>query len=147
MGALSLRCRGQPARSPYLLKLMHVINIIAVAVGSALGGIGRYALSSIPLKTPFPFLTLLVNILGALLIGFIAGLAGRYSTMPESTVLFWKTGVCGGFTTFSTFALETCNLFRDGMSLAGTLYILLSVGGCVLGVLLGTKLSQLVGRS
>lgn len=125
---------------------MSASNILAVAIGSALGGAGRYALSSIPLKSSFPVLTLLVNVLGALLIGFVTGLAARrFPAQGGAAVLFWKTGVCGGFTTFSTFSLETFDLFRRGMPVIGSLYIGISVAGCLLGVFLGEKIAQQIG--
>ena len=75
------------------------MNFMFVGLGGALGAIGRYAISMIPIKTEFPFLTLIINILGALLIGFISGMVGAKQDVSQNTVLFWKTGVCGGFTT------------------------------------------------
>lgn len=121
--------------------------MLAVAVGSALGGAGRYALSLLPLKSSFPLATFLVNVLGAFLIGFVTGLAARNSKMPESTVLFWKTGICGGFTTFSTFSLETFTLLRKGMTAVGVLYIAASVAGCLLSVFFGERSARLIFRS
>ncbi len=115
-----------------------------VALGGALGAAGRYALSLIPVRTEFPFITLMTNILGAIAIGFIAGLLGTRDDLSPNVALFWKTGVCGGFTTFSTFSLEAWQLLEKGNYLLSALYALLSVVCCVAGVWLGRKLSGLI---
>lgn len=115
-----------------------------VALGGALGAAGRYALSLIPVRTEFPFITLMTNILGAMAIGFIAGLLGTRDDLSPNVALFWKTGVCGGFTTFSTFSLEAWQLLEKGNYLLSALYALLSVVCCVAGVWLGRKLSGLI---
>ena len=78
-----------------------MINLLIVAAGGALGAAGRYAVGLLPVKTDFPLLTLLVNAAGAVIIGFLAGLFAR-GGLTDRRLLFWKTGVCGGFTTFST---------------------------------------------
>ena len=120
------------------------MGFLFVALGGALGAIGRYAISLIPVKTGFPILTLITNIIGAILIGFIVGVVSNKSNASDNTVLFWKTGVCGGFTTFSTFSLEALSLFEKKSYLFGSIYILLSVSFCVLGVLLGKRLAMLL---
>ena len=120
------------------------MSFLFVALGGALGAIGRYAISLIPVKTGFPILTLITNIIGAILIGFIVGVVSNKSNASDNTVLFWKTGVCGGFTTFSTFSLEALSLFEKKSYLFGSIYILLSVSFCVLGVLLGKRLALLL---
>ena len=117
------------------------MEFLFVALGGAAGAVSRYAISLIPVKSGFPILTLMTNIIGAVLIGFIAGIAGSKNEISKNTVLFWKTGVCGGFTTFSTFSLEAYNLFDNGKYVIGGLYVLLSCCGCILGVLCGRKLS------
>ncbi|MBQ1350166.1 MAG: fluoride efflux transporter CrcB [Ruminococcus sp.] len=115
-----------------------------VALGGALGAAGRYALSLIPVRTEFPSITLMTNILGAMAIGFIAGLLGTRDDLSPNVALFWKTGVCGGFTTFSTFSLEAWQLLEKGNYLLSALYALLSVVCCVAGVWIGRKLSGLI---
>ncbi|SER89572.1 fluoride efflux transporter CrcB [Lachnobacterium bovis] len=120
------------------------MKFIFVALGGALGAIARYAISLIPVRMTFPVLTLVTNIAGAILIGFIVGIADRKGDVSANAVLFWKTGVCGGFTTFSTFSLESCNLFEKRIYIAGGIYVALSVGCCVLGILIGKKLSYLI---
>ena len=78
-------------------------------------------------------------LLGAVVIGAVAQAAGQLP-MSKSAVLFLKTGLCGGFTTFSTFSLETVELLEQGRWAAGGGYILASVGLCLAGVLLGRAL-------
>ena len=107
-----------------------------VALGGALGAVLRYAVSLIPVRGGFPVLTLLTNLLGALLIGFIADAAEITAPSP-SLILFVKTGLCGGFTTFSTFSLESYTLIKAGQKGTAVLYIALSVGLCLLGIWLG----------
>lgn len=118
------------------------MNFVLVGLGGAVGAMLRYAVGYIPYKGVFPLLTLLVNLLGALLIGFVSGIADK--KLSENVVLFLKTGVCGGFTTFSTFSLEAFKLFEAHHSFLALLYMLLSVGLCLAGVFVGTLLSEKV---
>ena len=120
------------------------MSFVFVALGGALGAVARYAISLIPVKTEFPILTLSTNIIGAILIGFIVGVVSNRSNVSENAVLFWKTGVCGGFTTFSTFSLETVTLFEKKAYFLGSIYIVLSLSFCILGILLGKKLAMLL---
>ncbi len=122
------------------------MNFVFVALGGALGAVGRYAISMIPLKTDFPFLTLITNILGAVLIGLIAGMASARQELSPNTVLFWKTGVCGGFTTFSTFSLEAYELFEKGSPILGLVYAVVSVVSCILGIICGKKIAAIFGE-
>ena len=120
------------------------MSFLFVALGGALGAVARYAISLIPVKTGFPLLTLITNIIGAVLIGFIVGVTNNKEGISDNTVLFWKTGVCGGFTTFSTFSLEAFNLFDNKKYAIGGLYVVLSCGCCILGILCGKKLASLI---
>ncbi len=122
------------------------MGFLFVALGGAVGAMGRYAISLLPVKTSFPILTLIVNIIGAALIGFIAGIVSSNNEVSANTVLFWKTGVCGGFTTFSTFSLEAFTLFESKAYLSGGIYIFLSIVCCLAGVFCGKKLSILFCR-
>lgn len=120
------------------------MSFLFVALGGALGAVARYAISMIPVKTGFPVLTLITNIIGAVLIGFIIGITSDRNGMSDNTVLFWKTGVCGGFTTFSTFSLEAFNLFDNKRYAVGGIYVILSCGFCILGILCGKKLATMI---
>jgi CrcB protein len=115
---------------------MNLKSVAAVGLGGALGAILRYALSLMPYKGDFPLPTFIANLVGALAIGFIAGITQGHS---KNIVLFFKTGVCGGFTTFSTFSLETVTLFEKGKYFIGTAYVISSLAVCLLGVFAGME--------
>lgn len=120
------------------------MGFLWVASGGAVGAMCRYAVSLIPVKATFPFLTLVTNIAGAILIGFIVGIVSTGEDISQNSILFWKTGVCGGFTTFSTFSLEAYKLMEDRLYIQGGLYVVLSVVCCILGVLCGKRLALLL---
>lgn len=119
-----------------------LIQFIMVGLGGALGSMLRYLISLIPVNNTFPFLTLITNLLGALLIGFIVGLSDNLF-ISKKFLLFLKTGVCGGFTTFSTFSLEAVQLFQRGEPFLGTIYAILSVILCLSGIILREYLGRL----
>lgn len=114
-----------------------MLNFLFVAFGGALGAAGRYAISLIELKHVFPFQTFITNLLGAIAMGFLVGIFSAKKDLSPKLTLFLKVGVCGGFTTFSTFSLETLTLFEEGKFSIGIIYAVLSVCCCVLGVYLG----------
>lgn len=109
-----------------------------VGMGGFIGSVLHYLVGLIPLKTThgFPLLTLFINILGAFLIGFISTIALKKSMNPH-LVLLLKTGLCGGFTTFSTFALESITLHRNGNRTLAMIYIVLSIVLGLSAVILG----------
>ncbi len=120
------------------------MSFLFVALGGALGAVARYSISLIPVKMEFPFLTFFTNVIGAILIGFFVGLFSGKDGISKNTVLFWKTGVCGGFTTFSTFSLEAFNLFEAKKYTVGGIYVALSCACCILGILCGKKLASII---
>ena len=115
---------------------------LLVGLGGGIGAILRYLLSSISLKSDFPFMTLLINILGAILIGMIVSMNMKQNILSPDTVLFLKTGVCGGFTTFSTFSLESVTLLEQHKPVVAISYMILSLLLCLLGVFLGKSFIQ-----
>ena len=119
------------------------MSFLFVALGGAMGAMGRYMISLIPAKIDYPLLTLITNIMGALLIGFISGYVSNRNVSPNM-LLFWKTGVCGGFTTFSTFSLEAYDLIEKKLYIAAGSYMALSVACCIFGVFCGQKLATLI---
>ena len=121
---------------------MSITSLLAVGTGGALGAIGRWGLSLLPFRGEFPLLTLATTRGGAVLMGFPPGGAGG-GRLSSGWTLFWKTGVCGGFTTFSTFSLESLTLLEKGRWLLGGSYMVLSVVLCLLGVALGQRLSRI----
>lgn len=118
-------------------------KLLYVGLGGAIGALLRYAISCLPIRGEFPILTLITNLLGAFIIGVVVGVFER-QRISISMNLFLKTGVCGGFTTFSTFSLESLNLFESGLYGFGILYIMLSVLGCLTGVYFGKLIGNLL---
>lgn len=104
-----------------------------VGIGGFIGSVCRYLIGLIPLSPSngFPVKTLVINVAGAFAIGLIAAAAAKNADMSPRIVLLLKTGICGGFTTFSTFALEISDLVRGGSWAAAAAYMLLSL---ILGV-------------
>ena len=127
------------------------MNLLFVILGGALGSAMRYLLSGVIAERvgdSFPFGTLAVNILGSIAIGFFAtltGTEGRWLVPPAARV-FFMTGICGGFTTFSSFSLQTLTLARDAEWLYAGLNVLGSVVLCLLGVWLGHVLAATLNR-
>lgn len=119
------------------------MNWITVGLGAALGAMGRYGLSRLPFTTAFPLATFFTNVLGAFLIGIIVSQEGN---MSPRTSLLLKTGFCGGFTTFSTFSLESLNLLRSGQLGVGLLYMGTSLLACLLGVVVGIAIGTKLGQ-
>lgn len=113
-----------------------------VALGGALGSVARYGSARAVarlLDATFPWGTLFVNVTGSLLIGVLAGLLspdGRLTAPPDARA-FVLIGVLGGFTTFSSFSLETLNLVREGEWLWAAANVLGSVALCLTAVWIG----------
>ena len=122
-----------------------------VALGSAIGGAGRFWCSGFLARhvgETFPWGTLLVNVAGSLLIGLFAtvtAVEGRL-LVPGVARQFFMLGVFGGFTTFSSFSLQTLNLVHDGEWLRAGTYIAGSVLLCLMGVWLGHALGVAINR-
>jgi CrcB protein len=122
-----------------------------VAAGSALGGMARFWCSGLVARAvgeTFPFGTLAVNIVGSFVIGLFATLTGPDGRLFVETAgrQFIMLGVLGGFTTFSSFSLQTLSLAQDGEWLLAALNIAGSVALCLVGVFLGHALAVAINR-
>ncbi len=122
---------------------------IAVMCGGAVGTLARYGLSiwALPISHRLPWGTILINMSGSFVIGFFGTLTlahGRFP-VPEYLRLFVMVGVCGGFTTFSSFSLQTLDLMRSGATTRAAINVaasvVLCVGAVALGHLLGAQLN------
>lgn len=118
-----------------------IMNCLLVGAGGAAGAILRYliGLFSFSSRNGFPLKTFLINLIGCFAIGIIAALAEKNSLSPK-LVLFLKVGVCGGFTTFSSFALEAQTLIQKDSNLIAALYVALSVFLGILSVFAAEKI-------
>ena len=120
--------------------------ILLVAVGGAVGSVARYLMaSSIQSATgwAFPLGTVLVNILGCFLIGILyVLLVARHDPRQDLRALL-MVGVMGGFTTFSSFSLETVTMAMTGNFAGATLNVVISVAACLAGTILGVTLARI----
>lgn len=112
------------------------MNFFYVAIGGALGAMMRYSLNYLPVSTAFPFKTMIANVVGSFIIGVIAGMAD-IKGVDERLSLLLKVGFCGGFTTFSTFSLETVTFIDKGDFGIAAIYAASSVIVCVLSCIAG----------
>ena len=122
------------------------MSYLWVTVGSALGGLLRYAITRLTLSysSGFPLGTILINVLGSFIIGYFGTLtlhSGKYP-VSENGRLFVMVGICGGFTTFSSFSLQTFDLLRSGNWGRALANIFLSVVLCLAAVAAGHRLAQ-----
>jgi fluoride exporter len=117
-----------------------------VALGGAIGSVARYGISlaALPISRTLPWGTIIINVAGSLVIGFFGTLtlAGGKYPVSENVRLFVMVGLCGGFTTFSAFSLQTLDLIRDGSVLRAAANIILSVSLCVGAVAVGHVLAS-----
>ncbi|MGE0129548.1 MAG: fluoride efflux transporter CrcB [Blastocatellales bacterium] len=122
-----------------------MLKIILVLLGGAVGTGGRYLVSllvySLVERPNFPYATLIVNITGSFAIGFLSYLFDAKNVAAELRAAL-LVGVLGGYTTFSSFSMETLNLIRDGGWGPGLLYSVGSLIAGLIAVALGAKLAQ-----
>jgi CrcB protein len=121
-------------------------SLAAVALGGALGAVARYQLSLwVHQRWPsaFPTGTLVVNLIGCLLLGVLAGTLDSRLPVSPTTRLFVGVGVLGAFTTFSTFELETLLAFERGQTGVAVSYVLVSVLVGLAAVWVGLRLGRM----
>ena len=120
---------------------MSFTTCLVVMLGGALGTLSRYLISlvALPISGELPWGTIIVNITGSFIIGFFGTLTlahGRYP-VSEEVRLFVMIGICGGYTTFSSFSLQTLDLLRSGALTRAAINVVLSVVLCILAVAAG----------
>ena len=125
---------------------MSFTNCLVVMLGGALGTLARYLVSwlALPISGQLPWGTIIINVTGSLLIGFFGTLTlaqGRYP-VSEAVRLFVMIGICGGYTTFSSFCLQTLDLLRSGALVRAAVNIAASVALCTAAVAAGHLLAS-----
>lgn len=121
-------------------------EIALVFFGGGLGSVVRFTLGkwiNTLHQQQFPWGTFVVNAIACLAVGFFIGLADHKEIISPNVRIFWVIGFCGGFSTFSTFSVETINLFQNGFTVSSILYISASVLICIVatysGLLIGER--------
>ncbi|MPM78096.1 putative fluoride ion transporter CrcB [bioreactor metagenome] len=126
--------------------MIDLTEFLIVGIGGFLGSCARFSLTKLSacLKWNFPLGTLLSNVIAGILIGLIIGLEPHVLWITPKKKLFLTTGLLGGLSTFSTFSLETINLFSDGKYLMALGNILLNLALSLFGVILGMCFAKMV---
>ena len=122
-------------------------QILLVGLGGFIGSVARYFVSKLNIYWHFlsiPMGTLTVNIIGSLIIGFLVGISGKSDFITPGMRLFWMVGICGGFTTFSSFSNENMQLMQNGQFLTALIYTGLSIILGFTAVYFGYLLSNLL---
>jgi fluoride exporter len=122
-------------------------KVFYVGLGGFIGASLRYLVSTYAAKlsvSQFPYGTLIVNVLGGILIGFIMGISLKSNYIAPNLKLFLTTGILGGLTTFSTFSYETIELFNNGRYFIGFTNMFLNLFLSLLGVVLGKYISSFI---
>ena len=107
--------------------MQKLFNLI---IGGTIGTLARYFLSGFTYQvfgSNFPYGTLVVNLIGCFIVGFLASIAEEKNLLDTNTRILLMAGFCGAFTTFSTFILETSNLIKDGETIKASLNVIFSV--------------------
>ena len=129
-----------------------MLTYLSIALGGALGSVARFWMSGVVaarFDSKFPWGTLFVNVIGSLLIGVFSALSERGGQLAEATTLrqFLVVGICGGYTTFSAFSVQTLDLMRAGSWPAVAGNVLGSVIACLVAVWLGYLLGGVLKGS
>ena len=125
-----------------------MIECLIVGIGGFIGSVFRYLIGQIPVKESlsFPVKTFGINVAGAFIIGIIAGAVLKKGDLDPRLVLLVKVGICGGFTTFSSFALETFDLIKAGNTLTALAYSVFSVVAGIAAVFAGEWTATFITR-
>ena len=121
-------------------------NIILIGIGGMGGSIARYLTATYFAKVipaHFPYGTFAVNIIGCLLIGLVFGLSQRFDWFTDDWRIFLATGFCGGYTTFSAFAIENVQLLQNSNYLTFAAYSIASFTLGLLAVFIGLSLAKI----
>ena len=111
-----------------------------VGLGGSIGAMLRYVIMTSWKTNNFPFQTLFINIIGCLCIGIVLAFSQKTNLLSSDIKLFLATGICGGFTTFSTFSAENFLLLKSGEYVTAALYIFVSVAICITATFVGFKI-------
>src|ERR1700744_5802112 len=126
---------------------MNPLFILAVALGGATGAVTRYLVAigaGRLFGTDFPWGTLIINVTGSFLIGAFTGLFALKWDLPQAMRVFLTVGICGGYTTFSTFSLDTYYLMERGEIVAAGGYMIASVVLSVAALVAAMQLVRLI---
>ena len=115
-------------------------NLLLVGLGGSIGSMLRYAFSLIVNSKVFPYATLSVNIIGSFIIGLVFAMSVKEAGLLNNWRLFLATGICGGFTTFSAFSLESMGLLQNGRIGMALIYIIISIIAGIVATFLGYQL-------
>jgi fluoride exporter len=124
---------------------MNIYSVLAVGAGGFLGSVGRYLCVQYVdrfANSHIPFGTFTVNVLGSFLLGIFAGMSLHDDSNRFNTKLFLTTGLCGGFTTFSAFALENVNLVQQKYTSVALIYTIASFAASVVAIVAGLWLGK-----
>ena len=121
---------------------MNLTVLLLVAAGGAIGSVGRVLVGSAIPSGRLPWATILINVSGSFLIGWLFSRLGPLTETSVRSHAFWMVGICGGFTTFSAFSLQSIEQLQKGDWFAAAGNVLLSVGLCLFATWLGIRLGR-----
>lgn len=121
---------------------MSLTLLLIVALGGALGSVARVVVSLLIPATRLPWETILVNVAGSLLIGYLMGRLGGLNPENARWHGLLVAGFCGGFTTFSTFSWQTVDAFQRGQPWSAAVNVLVSVAACLVATWLGWRIAR-----
>lgn len=125
-----------------------MVNYVVISIGAAIGGMLRFGLASFTQKrieSFFPYGTLIVNVIGSFALGIIMYYLDDKEMLSPQIRLFLTVGLCGGFTTFSTFSYETLNLIKNSQFLLASANVLGNVFICLIAIYAAYIISKYLG--